>query len=58
MNETLPECPRCGAMGTSVEMGICCKVKVWDRQYSVSERFWPLPHSTRPYTWRPGDDRP
>lgn len=46
-------CERCKAVGTIVDMKLCCKVATWNRQFTISERFRALPPTTRPYTWRP-----
>lgn len=32
MNFTLPHCPKCEAVGTIVEMGLCCRVRELERR--------------------------
>lgn len=52
----LPECPQCLAVGTIVEMGLCCRIWDWIRMGGLWEEErglrTELPPRRRPYTRR------
>lgn len=43
----LATCPRCGAVGTAVDMGVCCRVAEMNFEAQAGERFRPLPRLGR-----------